>query len=69
MKFHKRDQYHAVSECDRYTICVSTVRPGWRNYMASRRGSITVVDEPGERAAAYREAQLACENHAHGIAA
>lgn len=76
MNFTKRDKYHAVSECGRYTINKTGGR-GRVVYMAvldapprsKILGTWRCADEPGDRAAAYREAIAACENHANGIPA
>jgi hypothetical protein len=67
--FTKRNAYHVVSDCGRYTINKAGQGRGRIVYMAvAPRGKIIgtwpCADEPGERAAAYREAMLACENHA-----
>lgn len=69
MIFHKRNAYHVTSDCGRYTINKAGQGKGRIVYMAvAPRGQIIgtwpCVDEPGERAAAYREAMLACETHA-----
>jgi hypothetical protein len=77
MTFTKRDKYHAVSECGRYTINKAGQGPGRVVYMAvldapprsKILGTWRCADEPGDRAAAYREAIAACENHANGIPA
>lgn len=68
MTFTKRDRYHAVSDCGRFTINVARMGSG-RCYMAVYRGREIIgtwrcADEPGDRAAAYREAVAACEAHA-----
>jgi hypothetical protein len=68
MTFTKRDKYHAVSECGRYTINAAGQGKGRRVYMAvagSRiLGAWPCADEPGERAAAYNAALSACRDHA-----
>lgn len=74
MNFQKIDNYHVKSECGMYVINKATVGRGIQCYMAVHRGHTILgtwrcADEPGERAAAYREAIAACENHANGIAA
>lgn len=70
MNFTKIDRYHVKSECGNYVINKATVgRDRTQCYMAVYRGREIIgtwrcADEPGDRAAAYREAVAACEAHA-----
>jgi hypothetical protein len=77
MNFTKRDAHHVTSDCGSYTINKAGQGPGRVVYMAvldapprsKILGTWRCADEPGDRAAAYREAIAACENHANGIPA
>lgn len=69
MNFTKIDAYHVKSDCGRYVINKAKVGRGIQCYMAVYRGREIIgtwrcADEPGDRAAAYREAVAACEAHA-----
>lgn len=71
MNFQKRDRYHAVSDCGRYTINKAGQGKGRIVYMAVAPRGVTLgawrcEDEPGDRAAAYAEAIAACQQHADG---